>query len=167
MNPFSFIHTTADDVRVPLVSMEASHLVNVVNFFLVKSVSRVRNERRAKAYAGYAPVEMTDARQVRILGLRKMTQQESDRIEENLLTQEDELIKSQMEKAIPYIIVGVTRDDTRDGVVAILQKVTGITGRLDFNISRSIALLTSGNDDDDYQDDDDDWLRDSDEGDRD
>lgn len=167
MNPYSLIHTERNGNRIAIVSMEDIHLVNTINLFLLKAPAKAVSEARNDAYAGYAPEGMDD-RQRRTLGLRRMTQSEAAKIEDTLQEFEDRVTKEMLEKAIPYIIVGVTRNDTRAGVVTILQKLTGITGRLDYKVpqieTRHVGLLTSAFDkDDDIWDYDE---RDPDEGDR-
>lgn len=136
MNPYSFVHETRGGVRVAIVSMKADHLVNTVNLFLNKIPDQQIRNYRNEAYHNYAPENM-DEKVRRTMGLRKMSDKAKQDIEDTLVELEERIVREMIDKAMPYIIVGITRDDTRDGVVAILQNLTGITGQIDYQVPQA------------------------------
>ena len=126
MNPFRFVHTTRDGEKLPVVSMGAEHLVNTVNAYLVKGIQKYVAKARQEAYQEFAPEGMNPT-QARTLGLRPLTADHRALIEIALQELEAKRFEASLEKAIPYLIVGMARNDTREGVVAVLQRATGIS----------------------------------------
>lgn len=162
MNPFAANHEDRDGNVIPVLSLEAQHLVNIVNFKLRKSLKTLEDFSRRKAYEGYAPLEM-DARTARTLGLRLMNSETAQNIEDKIRMLMDAAYQEKIYECIPYLIVGMCRDDTREGVVKILQEVTGITGRIELpSISMNKRLTDAGFqgnplDDEPMGDDDEEW----------
>jgi hypothetical protein len=73
---------------------------------------------------------MTDAQRT-TFGLRKATPRDLEKLEQAIEDLRSEQLERMLTKAMPYIVVGVARDDTRAGVVKILQDATGITQRVE------------------------------------
>lgn len=139
MNIFTRIHTDREGNETPIISMGADHLIAFLNLILIKNVRRLvggeRNERMKEALRGYAPAGMSEKQRIVLRLKPRPSQDEINALKEKFDAELDELesdaIESALEFCNDYIIVGVCRDDTREGVVKILQQVTGITGHID------------------------------------
>ena len=127
---FTQIHTDRDGNETPLVSMDADHLVNTVNFFFKKGIENAKRQVMSQAGGSFAPVDMGD-KQRRALGLKKLTPEIQKRIEEEIEDGLTELLHRTVESKWAYIVVGICRDDTRAGVVSILQDAFGVNGRVE------------------------------------
>lgn len=129
MNIFTLLHTERGGKKTPIVSMEASHLVNTVNLFLNKMRKQIMDDLLAQKVGNYAPEDMSEKVR-RTLRLKKLDQAAVDRAKEEIEETEAEYIEEALERMLPYIVVGVCRDDTREGIVKILQEVTGISNQI-------------------------------------
>jgi hypothetical protein len=130
MNPFIMLHTERSGKMQPIISMDADHLVNMVNLVLIKNIRKAKESAAAQLLGKYAPEGMSDKQRI-ALGLKKATEQAQEKAKEHLDELELEMIQAVFEKFWPYILVGLCRDDTRNGVLAILQDATDISGRID------------------------------------
>jgi len=160
MNPFTMLHTEKSGKTQPIISMEADHLVNMVNLVLIKSIKKAKESAAVKLYGQYAPADMPE-KQRKMLGLKKITEAAQEKATAQLEELEFEMIQVVFEKYWPYILVGLCRNDTRNGVVAILQEATGIESRIELPGLTSNAItmnneheLMSGLDPDDFGDQD-------------
>lgn len=162
MNIFTLIHTTREGESMPIISMGPEHLVNLINLRLNKLIQRALQDLKTDFADKYAPDDMSET-QRKALHLRRMSDNDRKKIEESLEEAEAQMLEKAISECWPYIIVGVCRNDTRDGIVRLLQDVTGINDLIELqslmktNSNVSISLLASGNpilnDDDDLFED--------------
>lgn len=151
MNIFLYEHKERSGKVQPIISMDAEHLCNYINFYLVKEKNKKMKAIRDQMVRNYAPVEM-DEKVRKSLGLKKITQADLDIVERQLEEFETEYIQEAIEEIWQYIIVGVVRDDTREGVARILQEATGVNNQIVLpNLTRqeSPLVLASGDYDQD------------------
>ena len=128
-NIFVQIHTDREGNETPIVSMDANHLCNLINVLLNKQIAKIERKAREEFAARFAPTDMTDAQRT-TFGLRKATPRDLEKLEQAIEDLKAQQLERMLDKAMPYIVVGIARNDTRDGVVRILQEATGITERI-------------------------------------
>ncbi len=133
MNIFTQTHQDRDGNVTPIVSMDAEHLCNTVNMYLVRLPRKAGATYKARAFGEYAPMDMDDKAR-RALGRKKLTPEIEQRVIADLERIEASALEEGIERAMPYIVVGVARDDTRDGIIRILQEATGITRRIELPV---------------------------------
>jgi hypothetical protein len=138
------LHTERNGKTQPIVSMDATHLVNMVNLVLIRSIKKVKEKATIKLLGKYAPEDMPDKQRI-ALGLKKPTQAAQEQAAARLEELELEMIQTVFEKYWPYILVGLCRNDTRNGVLAILQDATGIEGRVEIPGLISEVITTEDN----------------------
>lgn len=157
MSIFMQVHTTADGKEIPLVSMDADHLVNMINLVfnkrLQKELAHLRNQIEEK----FAPAGMSEKQRI-TLGLKMRTEEVDAKVVEAVERYTKEYMENAIEGYWQYIVVGVCRDDTRDGVVRILQEATGVNDMIHLPQFIHTPSLSSGevveldDDDDDFED---------------
>lgn len=138
-NIFTKIHTDRDGNETPIVSMGTDHLVRMVNYIFRRGLQDRLQQIRNIGMSGFAPDGMPD-RQRRSLGLRKLTDAAAQEIQNRIDEYEAQALESAMHEFWPYVVVGVMRDDTREGVIKILQDAFGINGRIELPGLMRISL---------------------------
>ena len=129
---FTKIHTTRERDTMPIVSMDSQHLVNYLNFMLIKETAQIEDELKRLILGQVAPENMDD-RTRRSLGLKRITPAQMAEFEAKFDEARTLYVNSMFVKLWPYIIVGVCRNDTREGVIRILHEVTGVTERIELD----------------------------------
>lgn len=128
-NIFTRIHVDRNGNRTPIISMEATHLVNYLNLMLRVKYQEARNALKASLLEGFAPEGM-DEKVRKSLRLKKATDRQILAAEQRLEEFDAEYFDVLMSKIWPYIVVGIIRDDTHEGVRKLLQDVYGINDRI-------------------------------------
>lgn len=152
-NPFNAIHTTADGEQMMIVSMEDSHLLNMIRLLLVKKPAEYVDKQRSIAYRSYA-AEQISTKTSKFLGLKSLSPEEKAIIENTLEEYKAGLEAAAFQHAIPYLFVALTRESTCEEAKEIVQELTGIYGQVKMHRMISDAL-PSGSDWEGYDDDDD------------
>lgn len=156
-NIFTQKHETRDHKRIPIVSMDADHLVNTINVYFRKNLARAEAAARSHVYDGYAPAGMPEKQRI-ALGLRRPDPEQEERFNALVEDAKARVLEAAFQERMAYLVVGLIRDDTREGIVKLLQDVTGITTRIDLpNMTENLLevldpgdesyLLSSGDDD--------------------
>lgn len=129
-NIFTKMHTDREGNETPIISMGTDHLVRMVNFVFRRGLQQRLQQLRSHLVGGYAPEGMPE-KQRRSLGLRKLTPERVQQVQSEMDEYESDALEAAMHEYWPYVVVGVMRDDTREGVVKILQDAFGINGRIE------------------------------------
>lgn len=129
-NIFMQVHRTRDGKEQPIVTMGDEHLVNMIRFMLIKLPEESIEAERSRLLGNYAPPDMSK-KQRRALNMPEATEQTLKDIETELSLIEQDVFQRALQKAVPYIVVGIARDTTHLEVREILVEATGLTQRVD------------------------------------
>lgn len=130
MNIFTQKHETREHKLIPIISMDADHLVNTINLFFRKNLAAAEAAARHHVYEGYAPADMPEKQRI-ALGLRRPDPEQEEKLNRLIEDAKARVLEKAFNEKLAYLVVALIRDDTREGIVKMLQEVTGITTRID------------------------------------
>jgi len=138
-NPFNHVYTDPSGIEIPVASMDKEMLLACLTHFLITKPEYDLADQSQFLLDDYAP-DGLDPDAAMTLGLRVPTLEEQRQAENRLIEIKQRIKRDAIKVGLPFMLLGLSRDDTAEEAKKIVQKFTKIVGPIKFRSQGSEVL---------------------------